>query len=74
MAKVNQVELKDGTLYDIEDASAFHTGTFPGIAQANPTSAAVLSTSQTRSITISDVDLTAGTSQLATGEIYMYFT
>lgn len=41
---------------------------------ANETAVQALSTAQIRNIKAGDTDLTAGTSQLATGDIYIYYT
>lgn len=46
------------------------SGTFGGVVKANATAAASLGTAQVRNVTISNVDLAAGSSALATGESY----
>lgn len=48
-------------------------GTFAGQVNANATAAANLGTAQMRNVTISTVDLTPGTSPLATGAIYLVY-
>lgn len=48
-------------------------GTFAGQVNANATAAANLGTAQMRDVTISTVDLTPGTSPLATGAIYLVY-
>lgn len=51
----------------------FSGGTFAGQVNANATAAANLGTAQMRDVTISTVDLTPGTSPLATGAIYLVY-
>ena len=48
-------------------------GTFSGVIKANADAVTSLETSQIRNIQVSTVDLTAGTSPLATGEIYFVY-
>ena len=71
MASINQIEV-EGTVYDIEDKSALHKsgGTLTGDVTAHPPAVA---DSKVRNIRASTTDLTAGTSSLATGEIYCVY-
>ena len=71
MANINQIEV-EGTVYDIEDKSALHKsgGTLTGDVTAHPPAVA---DSKVRNIRASITDLTAGTSYLATGEIYCVY-
>ena len=71
MANINQIEI-EGTVYDIEDTSALHKsgGTLTGDVTANPPA---VGDSKVRNIKASTTDLTAGTSPLATGEIYCVY-
>ena len=48
-------------------------GTFSGVIKANSSAVENLETAQIRNITASTTDLTAGTSTLATGEIYFVY-
>lgn len=54
-------------------ASTISAGTLAGRVQANATAAATLANAQVRDITISTTDLTAGTSALATGAVYIVY-
>lgn len=54
-------------------ASKIQTGTFAGQVNANATAVSSYSTSQVRNIKASTSDLTAGTSTLATGDIYLVY-
>ena len=56
------------------DASKITAGTFAGKTQANATAAATLTNAQLRDVTISITDLTPGTSSLAAGSIWIYYT
>ena len=71
MANINQIEV-EATVYDIEDKSALHKsgGTLTGDVTAHPPAVA---DSKVRNIRASTTDLTAGTSPLATGEIYCVY-
>ena len=54
-------------------ASTISAGTLAGRVQANATAAATLANAQVRDITISTTDLTAGTSALSTGAVYIVY-
>lgn len=54
-------------------ASYISAGIFAGRVQAQATASATLSNKQVRNITISSTDLTAGTSTLTTGDIYLVY-
>jgi hypothetical protein len=54
-------------------ASTITAGTFAGQVNANATAVANVGTAQVRNITASTTDLTAGTSTLATGDIYLVY-
>lgn len=54
-------------------ASKVTAGTLAGKVQANATAAATLANAQVRDIIISTTDLTAGTSALATGTVYLVY-
>lgn len=54
-------------------ASSITAGTFAGQVNANTTATATLGTAQVRNISASTADLTAGTSALATGDIYFVY-
>ena len=54
-------------------ASKVTAGTLGGKVQANATAAATLGNAQVRDIIISNTDLTAGTSELATGTVYLVY-
>lgn len=54
-------------------ASKISAGTLAGKVQANATAAATLANAQVRDIIISTTDLTAGTSTLATGTVYLVY-
>ena len=71
MANINQIEI-EGIVYDIEDKSALHKsgGTLTGDVTAHSPAVA---DSKVRNIRASTTDLTAGTSPLATGEIYCVY-
>ena len=71
MSYINHIDL-DGTPYDIEDKSALHKsgGTLTGDVTAHSPAVA---DSKVRNIRASTTDLTAGTSPLATGEIYCVY-
>ena len=60
MAVINKIQMPNGTEYNLEDASAYHTGTFSGQANMNPTAAAILGNSQVRDVIITDTAPTAG--------------
>lgn len=54
-------------------ASTITAGTLAGQVNANATAVTSLATSQVRNIAVSTTDLTAGTSTLATGEVYFVY-
>ena len=54
-------------------ASTITAGTLAGRVQANATAAATLGNAQVRDVTISTTDLTAGTSSLAAGSVYIVY-
>lgn len=54
-------------------ASTINAGTFAGRVQANASAAGTLGNAQVRDIIISTTDLTAGTSALATGTLYVVY-
>lgn len=54
-------------------ASKISAGTLAGKVQANTTAAATLGNAQVRDIIISTTDLTAGSSTLATGTVYLVY-
>lgn len=54
-------------------ASTITDGTFDGRVQANSTAAATLANAQVRDIIISPTDLTPGSSDLATGTLYIVY-
>lgn len=55
------------------NASSIASGTFAGKVVANTTAVATLTNSQVRNIKAQTTDLTAGTSTLATGDIYLVY-
>lgn len=59
-------------VYKIQ-TSSINSGTFDGEMVANATAEATLTNKQIRNIQASTTDLTAGTSALATGEIYLVY-
>ena len=54
-------------------ASTITAGTLAGQVKANATAVATVTASQVRNIKASPTDLTAGTSELATGDIYLVY-
>ena len=56
-----------------QGAATITAGTFAGQVNANATATATLGTAQVRNISAGTADLTAGTSALATGEIYFVY-
>lgn len=56
-----------------QSASTITAGTFAGQTKANATAVANVGTAQVRNISAGTTDLTAGTSALATGEIYYVY-
>ena len=56
-----------------QGAATITAGTFAGQVNANTTATATLGTAQVRNISAGTTDLTAGTSTLATGDIYFVY-
>ena len=65
------IKNKPSTPDSVEDLSG---GTFSEKVRANATAMETLSDAQLRDATISNTNLTAGTSQLAPGSVYLYYT
>ncbi len=55
-------------------ASNVTGGTFGGAVYANSSAVSSLGTGQMRNMTVGSTDLTAGTSSLASGALYLYYT
>ena len=70
---VNTELAKKADTSHTQSANTITAGTFAGQTNANATAVANVGTAQVRNITASTTDLTAGTSTLATGEIYLVF-
>lgn len=61
------------TLYPQTQASLIQAGTFQGTVIANSTSVATTTTTQIRNIYFGTVDMTANSSALTTGDIYLCY-
>lgn len=61
------------TLYPVTLASEVLAGTFPGQVLANSTAEGTIANTQIRNIYCGTVDMTAGSSVLTTGEIYLVY-
>ena len=61
------------SLYPLTNASLVQAGTFQGTVIANSTSVATTTTTQLRNIYFGTVDMTANSSVLTTGDIYLCY-